>query len=110
MLKMLIPVVLVFLCFSAPKPVLTWQKAVLQEVSHGDADTKFGKARAVRVFTLDAGDRIIVCAYEASMHLLDVPVGATLDYARPSNSRIIIRDPNGKEHKLLVQRETMKVP
>lgn len=96
---------LVLAAWAAP---VQWKTATLTEMHRREADVKNGKVLEAEFYTLDAGDRVIVCSHEYAMHPLDVAVGTKLDYTRPLNSRIILRDPKGKEHKLIVEQETMK--
>ncbi len=71
-------------------PSRHWKTARLVETHRQEGEAKTGKVTSVQFYTLDAGDRLIVCGHEFSMHPLDAEVGATLDYAPLPKSRIII--------------------
>ena len=87
-----------------------WKTAVLQE-THREHMT--GELWPTQFYTLDAGDRLIICSQRLidgmkKAQPIDVPVGATLRYARSSPSQIVVQDRKGKEHKLTIEQETMK--
>lgn len=94
----------------AAGPPRTWQSAVLTETHREEREVNGNKLLPVQIYTLDVGDRVIVCSKEVLLRRVDIQVGAPVQYARISNSQIAVQDAKGKEHKLAIDQERVKAP
>lgn len=88
-----------------------WKTATLVEVTRL-TPTKESGVTTNQSYTFDLGDRLLVCA-DPSMswvriRVVNVKVGSQIRYVRAENSTLLFLDSKGKEHKCVIQHETVK--
>lgn len=104
-MKILIVLLLVTIgVFAADKK--DWKTAVLLE-RHLE---KHDAALNAQIYTLDLGTSVVVCRQQLVMsnNPIDIAVGSQVPYSRLSSSKLVVKDEKGKEHKLDIEKETVK--
>lgn len=105
-------IVLTLAIASASSP-RKWETAVLEETHRETKLLPNGlpDPQAFQFYTLDSGDRIVVCSSHVSAltgRRLDLEVGASVKFARSSESTLVLVDRKGKEHKLQIEQERQR--
>jgi hypothetical protein len=91
-------------------PHRDWKTATLVETTR--LEPKNNDVGTNQSYTLDLGDRTIICADPdmswVRIRAVQVAVGSQIRYVRANNSTLLFLDLKGKEHKCLVQHESLK--
>jgi hypothetical protein len=92
-------------------PHRDWKTATLIETTRLEP-TRASGVTTNQAYTLDLGDRTIVCADPdmswVRIRAVPVTVGSQIRYVRTDNSTLLFLDTKGKEHKRVIQHEAIK--
>jgi hypothetical protein len=88
-----------------------WKIATLIETTRLEP-TKVSGVTTNQAYTLDLGDRTIVCTDPdiswVRIRAVNVAVGSQIRYVRTDNSMLMFLDSKNKEHKCIIQHEALK--